>query len=318
MVVFLAHWCPHCNDEIPVLQEWAADGRHPRGPAGRRREHGGQRRAPNYPPDEWLVEKGWDVAGARRRRRAHRRPRLRRDRLPVPRRSSTPTATSPSGSPGSCRSPACRRSPTPRSPRPEAAQRQAAGTSRWSVTVQSAPNTTKRSKPRRNQRSWVTATTVPVNWARPCSSASRRHEVEVVGRLVEQQQRGARPFEQEDLEARLLPARQRVEGLLGAPLQLVAAQHPHRRSAHDVVVVEDVEERAPGPLRVLVGLVEEPGHDAGAEPPRALVSDRRVAGEEAEEVALADAVAAEHGDPLAEPQLEVERVGQARRARRPR
>ena len=26
MVVFLAHWCPHCNAEIPVLQEWEAQG----------------------------------------------------------------------------------------------------------------------------------------------------------------------------------------------------------------------------------------------------------------------------------------------------
>ena len=36
-----------------------------------------------------------------------------------------------------------------------------------------------------------------------------------------------------------------------------------------------------------------------------------VAAEQAQEVALAGAVAAEHGDPLAVPELEVERVGQA-------
>ena len=26
MLVFLAHWCPHCNAEIPVLQQWEASG----------------------------------------------------------------------------------------------------------------------------------------------------------------------------------------------------------------------------------------------------------------------------------------------------
>ncbi|MET0460112.1 MAG: hypothetical protein ABW195_12755, partial [Ilumatobacteraceae bacterium] len=26
MVVFLAHWCPHCNAEVPVLLEWEESG----------------------------------------------------------------------------------------------------------------------------------------------------------------------------------------------------------------------------------------------------------------------------------------------------
>ena len=59
MLVFLAHWCPHCNAEIPVLQQWEAVGRDPRGPQHRRHQH---RRAatdaPNYPPDEWLADDG--------------------------------------------------------------------------------------------------------------------------------------------------------------------------------------------------------------------------------------------------------------------
>jgi len=76
------------------------------------------------------------------------------------------------------------------------------------------------------------------------------------------------------------------------------------------VVVEDVEQRPSRPLRVLVGLVEQAGHDAGAEPPRAVVVDGLLAGQQPQEVALADAVGAEHGDPLAEPQLDVERVGE--------
>ena len=31
MVVFLAHWCPHCNAEIPVLNEWRDSGEIPDG-----------------------------------------------------------------------------------------------------------------------------------------------------------------------------------------------------------------------------------------------------------------------------------------------
>src|SRR5680860_677016 len=25
-IVFLAHWCPHCQREVPVVTDWAADG----------------------------------------------------------------------------------------------------------------------------------------------------------------------------------------------------------------------------------------------------------------------------------------------------
>ena len=39
MVVLLAHWCPHCNAEIPVLNEWRDSGGDPRGLEHRRREH---------------------------------------------------------------------------------------------------------------------------------------------------------------------------------------------------------------------------------------------------------------------------------------
>ena len=60
MVVFLAHWCPHCNAEIPVLQQWEASGEIPDdltivGVSTAARED-----APNYPPDEWLETMGWE------------------------------------------------------------------------------------------------------------------------------------------------------------------------------------------------------------------------------------------------------------------
>ena len=59
MVVFLAHWCPHCNNEIPVLQRWEADGGIPDDlqVVGVSTADAADR--PNYPPDEWLAEKAW-------------------------------------------------------------------------------------------------------------------------------------------------------------------------------------------------------------------------------------------------------------------
>ena len=53
-------------------------------------------------------------------------------------------------------------------------------------------------------------------------------QVEVVGRLVQQQQRGAAQLQQQDLQPRLLAAGQRLEPLLAECCKLVAGQ---RRSS---------------------------------------------------------------------------------------
>ena len=98
--------------------------------------------------------------------------------------------------------------------------------------------------------------TVPSKRSRP-HPAPRRDEIEVVGRFVQEQQRCTGELEQQDLEARLLPARERLERLVGARLHLVPTQHAHRRSEHHVVVVEDLDERATDPLRMIVSLVEQ-------------------------------------------------------------
>ncbi|MFV0306843.1 MAG: TlpA family protein disulfide reductase [Desertimonas sp.] len=59
LVVFLAHWCPHCNDEIPVLNEWRDSGQMPEGlrVVGVSTAVSNQR--PNYPPGEWLASMDW-------------------------------------------------------------------------------------------------------------------------------------------------------------------------------------------------------------------------------------------------------------------
>jgi thiol-disulfide isomerase/thioredoxin len=59
LVVFLAHWCPHCNAEIPVLNEWKDAGLVPEG-----LEVVGVSTAvaPNrdfYPPSQWIEDKEW-------------------------------------------------------------------------------------------------------------------------------------------------------------------------------------------------------------------------------------------------------------------
>jgi thiol-disulfide isomerase/thioredoxin len=62
MVVFLAHWCSHCNAEIPVLNSLRDDDRIPDevnvvgvSTAIRPGE-------PNFPPDQWLDDKDWTWA----------------------------------------------------------------------------------------------------------------------------------------------------------------------------------------------------------------------------------------------------------------
>ena len=51
-----------------------------------------------------------------------------------------------------------------------------------------------------------------------------RDEVEVVGRLIQQEQRRARELEQQDLEAGLLAARQRLERLLRLAYEPVSVE----------------------------------------------------------------------------------------------
>ena len=59
MVVFLAHWCPHCNAEVPVLLEWEETGRIPEGLDVIGVATATDESAPNYPPSAWLDGLGW-------------------------------------------------------------------------------------------------------------------------------------------------------------------------------------------------------------------------------------------------------------------
>jgi cytochrome c biogenesis protein CcmG/thiol:disulfide interchange protein DsbE len=59
LVVFLAHWCPHCNDEIPELLALDEAGDLPEGLDVIGVSTAVDAAAENYPPSEWAVEKGW-------------------------------------------------------------------------------------------------------------------------------------------------------------------------------------------------------------------------------------------------------------------
>ena len=59
MVVFLAHWCPHCNREIPVIEGWAAAGGVPANLDIIGVSTGVSAQADNYPPSQWIAKMGW-------------------------------------------------------------------------------------------------------------------------------------------------------------------------------------------------------------------------------------------------------------------
>lgn len=59
LVVFLAHWCPHCNAEVPRLIEWKNSGTMPANMSVVGVNTGARNDAPNWPPSQWVVDKGW-------------------------------------------------------------------------------------------------------------------------------------------------------------------------------------------------------------------------------------------------------------------
>lgn len=58
IVVFLAHWCPHCQAEVPVIVDVADDGGFD-GIDVRGISTGTRPDAANYPPSTWLEDEDW-------------------------------------------------------------------------------------------------------------------------------------------------------------------------------------------------------------------------------------------------------------------
>ena len=58
-VVFMAHWCPHCQTEVPLVVDWVSRGLLPDDVdlVAVSSRHDPAR--PNWPPDEWLEREDW-------------------------------------------------------------------------------------------------------------------------------------------------------------------------------------------------------------------------------------------------------------------
>lgn len=59
LIVFLAHWCPHCNAELPIIEEWRAAGMIPDDLDIVAVSTAVSSDRPNYPPSSWLKKNGW-------------------------------------------------------------------------------------------------------------------------------------------------------------------------------------------------------------------------------------------------------------------
>lgn len=70
-IVVLAHWCPHCQAELPRLVDWLEEQGAPEGVQVVALATGIDAARPNYPPSTWLEREGWteptlvDDAGSR-------------------------------------------------------------------------------------------------------------------------------------------------------------------------------------------------------------------------------------------------------------
>lgn len=59
ILLFLAHWCPHCQREVPVVQDWIDAGGLPDDVQLYAVATAIDESRPNYPPDAWLEREGW-------------------------------------------------------------------------------------------------------------------------------------------------------------------------------------------------------------------------------------------------------------------
>jgi thiol-disulfide isomerase/thioredoxin len=59
LLVFLAHWCPHCQREVPLLVEWEKSGNMPAGIDIVAVATSTDSANPNYPPSEWLARENF-------------------------------------------------------------------------------------------------------------------------------------------------------------------------------------------------------------------------------------------------------------------
>ena len=59
LILFVAHWCPHCQREVPLLVSWLKGHDLPPGVELLTVATATSSDRPNYPPSAWLEDEGW-------------------------------------------------------------------------------------------------------------------------------------------------------------------------------------------------------------------------------------------------------------------
>jgi thiol-disulfide isomerase/thioredoxin len=60
LVIFLAHWCPHCRREVPLIADWLNQNGMPTNVDLYSVATANSPDLPNYPPSTWLADAGWE------------------------------------------------------------------------------------------------------------------------------------------------------------------------------------------------------------------------------------------------------------------
>jgi cytochrome c biogenesis protein CcmG, thiol:disulfide interchange protein DsbE len=61
VVLFVAHWCPHCQREVPQIRDWVNTKGLPEGVELLTVVTGTLENRPNYPPSGWLARERWPL-----------------------------------------------------------------------------------------------------------------------------------------------------------------------------------------------------------------------------------------------------------------
>jgi cytochrome c biogenesis protein CcmG/thiol:disulfide interchange protein DsbE len=59
LILFVAHWCPHCQREVPLLTDYLKSNPLPSGVDLYTVSTNVTAKRPNYPPSAWLKKEGW-------------------------------------------------------------------------------------------------------------------------------------------------------------------------------------------------------------------------------------------------------------------
>ena len=65
VIGFFAHWCPHCQGEVPRIVDWLANNRLPAGVEVIAVSTAVDPGSPNYPPSAWFEEEQWPAVVVR-------------------------------------------------------------------------------------------------------------------------------------------------------------------------------------------------------------------------------------------------------------